>query len=349
MRKTRLVLGACVLASAFLGLFLLGAFTPADAQKVFRMKIQSAYPRGDLSMELLKEFADDVDKKTKGGVKISVFADPELVPAEQLFEATQKGTLDMIHAVGAMWAGIIPVAEVEFGLPFAYNIGTDIVKSGAKVRQLFYDKGLIKLLRQEYGKQGLYYLDMHSYGEMFLLSTKSIVSCDDFKGLKIRAEGSWAPYFDALGARGTYISGVEAYMGLKLKTIDASIWDVSAVTGLNWHEVAPYWVKGAANDAVIGQILVNMKSWQALPPEFQKAVTEAAERYYHRLLEIYVGEMKKVDDLVKQKKLTITKLNQDCYKKCEEAANKVMAEVSKSNEVAAKAIVLIQEWRKTLK
>ena len=45
---------------------------------------------------------------------------------------------------------------------------------------------------------------------------------------------------NALGARGTYISGEETYMGLKLGTIDASQWDVSAVTGLNWHEVAAY-------------------------------------------------------------------------------------------------------------
>jgi len=351
MRKKRLILATGVLAGAFLGLFLLGAFTPADAQKVFRMKIQSAYPRGDLSMELLKEFADDVDKKTKGGIKISVFADPELVPAEQLFEATQKGTLDMIHTVAAMWAGIMPIGEVEFGLPFAYNMpaGMDIVQSGAKVRQLFYGKGLINLLREEYRKQGLYYLDMHSYGEMFLLSTRAIVSCDDFKGLKVRAEGSWGPYFDALGGRGTYITGEEAYMGLKLGTIDASIWDVSAVTGLNWHEVAPYWVKGATNDAVIGQILVNMKTWQSLPPEFQKAVAESAERYYHRLLEIYVGEMKAVNDLVKQKKLHLSRLNDECYKKCGEVADTVMAEVAKSDAAAAKAIALIQEWRKTLK
>ena len=351
MKKKRLIPGMCVLAGVFFGLLILGAFMPADAQKVFRMKIQSAYPRGDLSMELLKEFAEDVDRKTKGGVKISVFADPELVPAEQLFEATQRGTLDMVHAVGAMWAGILPVGEVEFGLPFAYNMPgeMDIVQSGAKVRQLFYDKGLIKLLREEYGKHGLYYLDMHSYGEMFLLSAKSIVSCDDYKGLKVRAEGSWAPYFDALGARGTYITGEEAYMGLRLGTIDASIWDVSAVTGLNWHEVAPYWVKGATNDAVIGQILMNMKSWESLPPEYQRAVTESAERYYHRLLEIHVEEMKRVDDLVKQKKLTMTRLNEDCYKKSGEVADKIMDEVSKRDAAALKAIALIQDWRKTLK
>jgi TRAP-type C4-dicarboxylate transport system substrate-binding protein len=236
-----------------------GSLNAEAAEKVYRWKIQSAYPRGDVSMELLKDFAADIKKKSNGRLLISVFADPELVPAEQLFEATKKGTLDMLHAVAAMWAGIIPVGEVEFGLPYAYNIpgNKDIVESGAIVREFFFKTGFADLLRKEYAKQGIYWLDMHSYGKLFTLSTKPIKTCDDMKGIKIRVEGSWADYYNMIGARGTYISGMEAYMGLKLGTIDASQWDVSAITGLNWHEVAPYWLIGGQNDVGPGNILVN--------------------------------------------------------------------------------------------
>ena len=39
--------------------------------------------------------------------------------------------------------------------------------------------------------------------------------------------------------QGAEISPTEAYMALRLGTVDAVEWDVSAVTGLNWHEVAP--------------------------------------------------------------------------------------------------------------
>jgi hypothetical protein len=52
---------------------------------------------GDLSMEFLKDFAASAKKRSKGRINIKVFADPELVPGEQLFEATKKGTLDMLH------------------------------------------------------------------------------------------------------------------------------------------------------------------------------------------------------------------------------------------------------------
>jgi TRAP-type C4-dicarboxylate transport system substrate-binding protein len=327
-------------------------FCPVDASaKVYRMKIQSAYPRGDVSMELLEEFAKSAAKRSNGQIKISVFADPELVPAEQLFEATQKGTLDMLHAVAAMWAGVVPIGEVEFGLPFAYNIpgDKDIVESGAMVRNFFFNTGFVDLLREEYGKQGLYWLDMHSYGKIFTLGTKCVKSCDDMQGMKYRVEGSWAKYYDMLGARGTYISGMEAYMGLKLGTIDASQWDVSAITGLNWHEVAPYWLIGGQNDVVPGNILMNMDTWNELPDNLKKALMDAAEDYYNILLESYVGEMKKVYELVEKGKVIRCVLDDECERKHAEAAYKLWDEIAARDAAAAKGIQLIKEWRKTLK
>jgi TRAP-type C4-dicarboxylate transport system substrate-binding protein len=257
----------------------------------------------------------------------------------------------MLHAVAAMWAGIIPVGEVEFGLPYAYNIpgNKDIVESGAIVREFFFKTGFADLLRKEYAKQGLYWLDMHSYGKLFTLSTKPIKTCDDMKGIKIRVEGSWADYYNMIGARGTYISGMEAYMGLKLGTIDASQWDVSAITGLNWHEVAPYWLIGGQNDVVPGNILVNQKSWNDLPDDLKAVLTQAAEDYYHLLLKVYVAEMVKVAELIKAGKVIESPIDAACERKHEEAAYKLWDEIGARDPVAAEAIQITRDWRKTLK
>jgi len=302
-------------------------------------------------MELLKFFADSAAKRSNGQIKISVFADPELVPGEQLFEATQKGTLDMLQAVAAMWGGIIPVGEVEFGLPYMYNRpgGRTVKENSEIVRNFFFNSGFVDMLRKEYAKQGLFWLDVHSYGELFTLATKPFKSCDDIQGKKFRVEGAWMDYYNSLGARGTFLPGMEAYMGLKLGTIDASQWDVSAVTGLNWHEVAPYRIIGGGNDIVPGQILFSMKSWNALPKDLQEDLKGAAADYFHALNDLYMEEMKKVDELVKQGKLTYSVLDDDCERKHAEAAYKLWDEVAKRDPVSAKAIQMIKDWRKTLK
>jgi TRAP-type C4-dicarboxylate transport system substrate-binding protein len=204
--KKVFLLGALLIAAFFVMSLTFGSLTAEAAEKVYRMKIQSAYPRGDLSMELLKEFAAAADKNSKGRIKIQVFAAPEIVPVENLFEATQKGTLTMLHAVAAMWGGILPVGEVEFGLPYAYNLPgePDVFQAGKQIRDLFMNTGFADLLRQEYAKQGLYWLDVHSYGPIFTMSTKKVTTCDDLKGMKIRVEGSWSDYYNALGAHGLH-------------------------------------------------------------------------------------------------------------------------------------------------
>jgi TRAP-type C4-dicarboxylate transport system substrate-binding protein len=348
--KRFFLLIALVLIAVFVTSLSIGAQNAAAADKVYRMKIQSAYPRGDLSMELLKDFAKSANKRSKGRIRIQVFADPELVPAEQLFEATQKGTLDMLHAVAAMWGGIVPVGEVEFGLPYAYNLPghPDVYQSADIIRNFFLKTGFSDILREEYGKQGLYWLDVHSYGPIFTMSTKKITTCDDLKGLKIRVEGSWADYYNMLGARGTYISGMEAYMGLKLGTIDASQWDVSAITGLKWQEVAPYWLIGGQNDVVPGHILMNMNTWNSLDDEAKAAMAGAAEDYFHALNKVYDGELKKVDELVAKGTVIKSPIDAACDKMHEEAAYKLWDKIAARDAAAAKAIQILKDWRKTL-
>jgi TRAP-type C4-dicarboxylate transport system substrate-binding protein len=350
-RKKGLFFGSLIFAAMFMVFFSFGNSTATAAQKVYRMKMQSAYPRGDLSMGLLDYFAKDAAKKSNDRLKISVFAEPELVPADQLFEATQKGTLDMFQAVAAMWGGVMPVGNVEFGLPFAFHIPGDlpIQKSSDMVRKFFYDSGFVKLLRQQYAKHGLYWLDMHSYGALFTLSRKPVHTCQDLKGLKVRAEGDWQKYYDMLGSQGIFIPGSESYMGLKLGTIDASQWDVSAIVGLHWNQVAPYWLLGLQNDVVPGQIVMNMKSWKALPPDLQTALQDAAKDYYYKLLEVYTGEMAKVDKLVKEGKVIKSFLDPECEKQAAGIANKLWDETAKMSPAAGEAVELIRTWRKTLK
>ncbi|MGD9079522.1 MAG: TRAP transporter substrate-binding protein DctP [Desulfobacterales bacterium] len=349
--KKVFLLGALLVAASFVISITFGSLTAEAADKVYRMKIQSAYPRGDLSMELLKEFAAAADKNSKGRIKIQVFAAPEIVPVENLFEATQKGTLTMLHAVAAMWGGIVPIGEVEFGLPYAYNLPgePDVYQAGEAIRSFFLETGFADLLREEYAKQGLYWLDVHSYGPIFTMSTKKVATCDDLKGMKIRVEGSWSDYYNALGARGTYISGEETYMGLKLGTIDASQWDVSATTGLNWHEVAPYRILGGQNDVVPGHILMNMDTWNELSDDLKKALSAAAEQYFHDLNKIYEGELKKNAELVKAGKVINSPIDAACDKKHEEAAYQIWDKIAERDAAAAKGIDIIKAWRKTLK
>jgi len=332
-----------------LGLSLVFAGQATAKDKVYRWKIQSGYPHGDLSFELLKGFAEDVKKLSNGRFIISVFADPEIVPLEQLFDSTKMGVLDMLHAAGAFWGGIIPVGEVEFGIPYAYRVEseTDFTKKADKVRQFFFDQGFADLLRREYGKHGLYWLDMHTYGPVpFVLSTKPITTMADLKGTKIRDEGIYTNWHNMLGARGTYLSGSEAYLGLKTGVIDACQWDVSAISGLKLHEVAKYWVVGEENDHAVGHMLVNQKSYNKLPEDLKQVLKTAAANYWHATVKGYEAEVQAAEQMVKEGTIVKTVLDAGSIAAHKKAADALWQEVAKRDDASKQAIELLKNWKR---
>jgi TRAP-type C4-dicarboxylate transport system substrate-binding protein len=317
-------------------------------EKVYRLKIQSAFPRGDLSMETLTVFADSAAKNSNNRLKIKIFAEPEIMPMDQVFGGTQQGVIDMVHSMGGMAGGIVPVGYVEFNLPLAFRIDEKetFEEKAQAVRDFFLDNGFMDLLRKEYAKHGLYLLDIHTYGPVpFVLSTKPINSCSDLKGMKIKAEGGNLAYHGAVGMQGTAVSPTETYMALKLGTIDAAEWDVSAVTGLKWHEVAPYWVRGMECDHTTGHILVNMKKWNALSDDLKAALHKAAEDYWYATVSAYKKEIEVVKGLAKEGKVKEIMLDDACREQYRKGAYEMWDELAKQDAASAEAIRMIKEWR----
>lgn len=323
----------------------------ATAAKTFRMKIQSAYPRGDLSMELLKIFADSAKKHSDGQIKIKVFAEPELVPGDQLFGATKQGVVDMLQAMGGFWSGIIPLGNVEFNLPLAYRLNKNMTfkEKAEAVRSFIMQPEVIGLLRREYAKHGFYYLDIHTYGPVpFVLSTKPVKECSDLKGMKIKADGINRTFHNSVGMQAVDMSPTETYMALKLGVVDAAEWDVSAVTGLKWHEVAPYWVKGMESDHTLGHILVSLKKWNKLPEKIKKALHTAAKDYWYASVDAYEKELETVNQLEKEGKITENILSRSCQEQYAAGARKIWTDIAAEDPANSEMIGYIKVWLKKM-
>lgn len=346
--RSNLNIAAAVIAVIAIALLCLQPMAVCAKDKVYRMKIQSLYPRGDISMELLKEFAASAEKHSNGRLKIKVFAEPEIVPGDQLFGATKQGVVDMLQGMGGMWGGMVPIGFIEFNLPLAFRIpeAKTFEDKAQVVRDFFLKKGFMDLLRKEYAKQGLYLLDVHTYGPVpFVLSTKPVKTCSDLKGMKIKAEGGNMSYHNGVGMQSAQVGPTETYMALKLGTVDAAEWDVSAVTGLNWHEVAPYWVQGMECDHTTGHILVSMKKWNKLPDDLKAAMHKAAEDYWFATVREYKKELEAVNHLVKEGKVKVNVLDKACQEKYAEVAHKMWEELAGQDAASAEAIRMIKQWR----
>ena len=139
--KKGLFIFAIIFFVAVFAFMVVGSSSAAD-KKVYRWKIQSAFPHGDLSMDQLSYFAKAARERSEGRLIISVFADPEIVAGPtMLFEATKKGTIQILHMAPIPISGIVPVGAVEFGMPYQYIIPEETTSEGKAhaIRKFFFD------------------------------------------------------------------------------------------------------------------------------------------------------------------------------------------------------------------
>lgn len=176
------------------------------------------------------------------------------------------------------------LGDVEFGLPMAYNIPwkQTYAQKAQALRELFFETGYIDVIRDEYARYDLHYIDMIA-SPMVILSVKPLESLDDFKGVKIRTDGLNMDLYNMVGMRSTNsVAGTETYVGLKLGTIDAAEWDISAITGLNWHEAAPYWVQGI-DSLVVMNVAISKNVYDGMSAVQQEALKKAGLSLRHGL------------------------------------------------------------------
>ena len=88
-RRRALGAGAAALSTA-------GALVaaPASAQAVTRLKIQTAVPSSSIYFDLMKRFADRVDKMSNGRLKMEMLPDGAVVAAFEIVDAVDKGVVD---------------------------------------------------------------------------------------------------------------------------------------------------------------------------------------------------------------------------------------------------------------
>ncbi len=87
----------------------------------------------------------------------------------------------------------------------------------------FYGKDGVKMAREVYAKQGLFWVGRIHHGPNIIHSKKPIRSIEDFKDLKLRVPGGMiAEGFAAAGARTTLLPGGEVFSALEKGTVDAA-------------------------------------------------------------------------------------------------------------------------------
>ena len=250
--------------------------TPAIAQDMpeVRWRLTSSFPKNlDIATTVSDDFCKRVGELTSNRFQIKWFAPGEIVPALQVVDAVQNGTVEMGHSAGTYYVGKDPALAIDTALPF----GTNARQQEAWIRW----GGGRELLNDLYKDYNVYNLPCGNTGaQMGGWFRKEIKGVEDLKGLKFRIAGIAGQVCNKLGAVAQQIAGGDIYPALEKGTIDAAEW-VGPYDDqkLGFNKIAPYyyypgwWEGGPQTTAMIG-----LGKWNELPKSYQ-AVVEAASAY----------------------------------------------------------------------
>ncbi len=210
-RRRGLLKGAVVAAGA------MSAPMIATAQTT-TLRFQSTWPAKDIFHEYANDFAKKVNDMTGGRLKIEVLPSGAVVPAFQLLEAVNKGTLDGGHGVVAYHYGKNSALAL-WGSGPAYGMDANQVLS-------WHNYGGGKALLEEIYKSINMDVVSYLYGPMTVQPLgwfkKPIAKVEDMKGLKFRTVGLAVDIFTAMGTAVNPLPGGEIVPALDRGLIDAA-------------------------------------------------------------------------------------------------------------------------------
>jgi len=249
------------------------ALTPAYGKDPIKLKMVTFLPKGDTNMTAWMAFIEDVNTKAKGELEIVYTGGPEAVPGFKQFEALRNGVVDMIFGCESYYGREVTAA--------AYTHLTRL--DPMKERQ----NGYYDLRVDLFGKHNIHYLGRAEFGVWFQIFTnKAVDHPQELKGQKIRVSATYEPFVKRLGAVTVTLPGSDIYTALERGTIDGYAWSVLGNVQAGWVEVCKYILEPRIYQMNI-EGLVNLKTWEKLPPHLQKLMSECMienEKNYSKIM-----------------------------------------------------------------
>ncbi len=267
-RRRSLLKGAAVAAGA------MSAPMVAVAQTT-SFRFQSTWPAKDIFHEYANDFAKKVNDMGGGRLKIEVLPAGAVVPAFQLLEAVNKGTLDGGHGVVAYHYGKNSALAL-WGSGPAYGMDPNMVLA-------WHNYGGGKALLDEIYKSINMDVVTYLYGPMPTQPLgwfkKPISTVAQLKGLKFRTVGLAVDLFKELGVAVNPLPGGEIVPALDRGLIDAAEFNnATSDRILGFPDVAKNcMLQSFHQSGEQFEILFNKTKYNALPQELKSIIDYAVQ------------------------------------------------------------------------
>ena len=249
----------------------ISAFGAAFAQEK-TIKFTTQNPKGHPLVMGMEKFAEIVQAKSGGKIKVNLFPGGVLGGDAPVVSALQGGTIEMASMNSGILASQVKDFEVyDFPFMFASSKEADAVVDGPfgkKMHAKLEPKGLVGLTYWELGFRQI------------TNSKRAINKVEDAEGLKLRVipNAINVDWVKALGANPTPLAFPEVYAALEQKAIDGQENPLTVIAANKFFEVQKY--ATLTNHQYNPQsVLISKKFWDTLSAAEKQIVQDADNRF----------------------------------------------------------------------
>lgn len=213
-----------------------------------------------------------VEERTGGRVKITNYFGQALLKYGDTYRGVSSGIADIsLYVIGAS-EGIHDINEV-ISLPF---LGLPDMVTGAQIYKELRQK--FPELDQENSKTGTMWLDVRMMAPTQLhLVNKTVRAPEDLKGMKVIASGAAMTYLlQHVDGAAVHLGPPDWYLSLERGLVEAQLTHWLAVYEFGLLELFNYhtmWGDAGISMVPIG-FLINLETWNSLPPDLQDILVE---------------------------------------------------------------------------
>ena len=293
----RFALAAVLLAFAAL----LSGCSGKKEEKPFEFSYSIFFPASHLQARTAADWAGEVETRTKGRVKITLYPGETLTKAPQVYEGVVNGVSDIGMSVFAYTRGRFPLLE-GLDLPVGYPDGLTATKiANALVKK--YNPAELQDVKVMY---------LHAHGPGILASKKRIEKLSDLSGMKVRGTGLSAKIVSSLGAVPVSMSQGETYEALQKGVVEATFCPVETLKGWKQAEVIEYVIDTKAIGYTTAMfVIMNKMKWDALPGDIRTVIEQVNDEWIERQGRAWDQADDEGDELVASLGRTLVALSPD--------------------------------------
>jgi len=237
--------------------------------KPIEMNYSIFFPDVHIVCQTAKAWAEEIEKRTDGRVKIKIHPGGTLTSAPQCYDGVVNGISDIGMSCFAYTRGRFPLLE-GLDLPVGYPNGTMATRIATELAMKYKPAEI----------NDVHMLYIHAHGPGILASKKPVRALDDMKGLKVRATGLSTKIVEALGGNPQAMPQGDTYEALQKGVVEATLCPIETLKGWKQGEAINF----VTDSSVIGYttamfVAMNKDTWNKLPADIQQVFTETSREW----------------------------------------------------------------------